>query len=275
MLMRKNRVGAVLIISVVMAIIRTSIIVLTMEKNNYETDTYYLPDQISVTIFTIASILFLAIFAIFAFIFGFRKTLEVDCTGNNVVASSCMLGFLFLGAVVIFVVNYLSDRNSIETVEIVKMAFALLSGIGFIVVGLKVCHKKTLAFLSLFPLGFSIFRLLGDFMKTGASPLASSGSYHIMGLVAVMLYFLSEGKALVGKTSAVLYHLYGYFSMFLLMVYSLPNLIIHCVGVFCFDYFSALSAVDVVIVIYIATKLAGVKVISEKKDALENIPLEA
>lgn len=119
--------------------------------------------------------------------------------------------------------------------------------------------------MALMPIILMIFRLLGDFLRTNATPLASSGGYHIMGLVAALIYFLCEGKSYALGGSAAVYLCAGYFSILLLLVYALPNVILHCFGVFSFDYYAGYSAVDLCISIYIWARMLNVKFDSDKE----------
>jgi hypothetical protein len=55
-------VSLVAVVSFAMAVIRTVIIQYDMEKNGIENETYYLPDNVEVSVFTVASVLFAALF---------------------------------------------------------------------------------------------------------------------------------------------------------------------------------------------------------------------
>ena len=111
------------------------------------------------------------------------------------------------------------------------------------------------------PIAFSAMRLVETFLESNAAPLASSGDYRIIGLASVLVYFLYEGKSYVTKNTAVIYYLSGYFSVFFLLVYSVPNLVLHCFGAFPFDSGAAYSVADLGICAYACSRMFRAKLI--------------
>ena len=69
--------------------------------------------------------------------------------------------------------------------------------------------------------------------------------------------------------SASLFFGFGFVSIFLLLVYALPNVVLHCMGfgVFKFGFASALSVADLVAAFYVAAKLSSAKLVPLKKSA--------
>ncbi len=272
---RKKYIWVLVIISVALAAIRTVTVTYLMEKNIYEAKTYYLADHWTVDVFTGIVIASLVFFIGLAIKIGKGTRFEFDFKNSSVSGASCMLAFITLGAVFIYVYSFFGNSFvKPKNIGILIGFFAVLSGISFLIYALKVCSNKVFATLGLFPIMFVAFRLLGDFIRTSATPMASSGGYHIAGLVFALLYLYCEGKAFVNGGSAALYLAFGYCAVILLSIYSVPNLILHCFGAFTFDYYAAYSAVDLVMAGYIASRMSSVMIVTPKKDLarmLENI----
>ncbi len=259
---KKKQVGLILGVGLILSAFRTALIAYTMEKNNVECDTYYLPEgNVWVTVFSVASVLF-ALFAAVLALRSKKSAVVLDHKGSAGPAS-LILGFLLAGASIIYAVS--SDAAKTAGGGMMKLVIlsAALSAVAFIVLGFRSNSPETsksfLAVLTVFPIAFSALRLLADFIQTSATPLASSGAYHILGLASVLLYFLSEGKSYVSDSNTKTYFLYGYLSVFLLLVYAVPNFILHCFGVFMFDYSAAFSAVDIGIAIYVSARMMTAK----------------
>lgn len=263
MSLQSLRVVIVAIASFIMATLRTVIVTVRMEKNAMENETYYLPDTPDTYVFAVISIILMLLFGVFAFTLGKKKSVDVDDSYGSVPTGALILAFSLIFAAFFFTMNiFTSDTVSSSVVEIIAFVFTLLSMVKFIYNGLLYKFKLSLAFqsfLAMMPIFLTVFRLLGDFISKSAAPFASSGGYHIIGLVAVMLFFLLEGRSYVSPTMAFLYCFFGYTAVFFLVVYAVPDLILHCFGTFRFDYHTAYSVVDIATATYIATRLSSAK----------------
>ncbi len=258
----KKQTGLVFGIGLILSALRTVLISYTMEKNSVESDTYYLPDgNFAVIAFAVVAVLF-ALFIAFMALASGKRIVVLDHKGG-VGPASVILGFLLFGTAIIYLVSAAREKADGGLMINLVMSFAVLSSVAFLILGFRSnsaeTSKNTLALLTVFPIVFSAFRLLSDFISASATPLASSGAYHILGLSAALLYFLCEGKSYVSDCFSRVYLLFGYLSIFCLLVYAVPNLILHCFGVFVFDYSSAFSAVDIGIAIYISTRIISAK----------------
>lgn len=258
-----KRVTAVVFISLIMSVLRTIIITYGMEQSRSESDTYYLPNNLEVISYNILSIIFIALFIYTAIAFGKKKTVTLERDSGAVPAASLVLAFSFIGAAAVYSASIIINVEFKTTVlGILILATTVLSAAKFLISGLNYGKKDSSnnmdALAAMAPIFLSVFRLLGDFIRTSSAPLASSGAYHIIGLAAVLLYFLSEGKSYVSKTAASTYCIYGYVAIFFLLTYSLPNVVLHCF-MFEFDYYAAYSVVDIGIVVYIASRLSSAK----------------
>lgn len=260
---QKLRVVAVIVISLIMASLRTVIVTFNMEKNQINNDTYYLPDNVEVTAFTAVSIMFLLVFLFSGISLGRKKTVHLERTHGAMPAASLILSSSLFGAVLLYAASLLGNNTELSLIKLILFALAALSAVKFLVSGLRYNKKQSEnihAFAALAPILFSAVRILSDFISTSSAPLASSGAYHIVGLVAVLLYFLCEGKSYIAQTSAALFNSFGYSAVFFLLVYSVPNLYMHCFGSFSFDCDAAFSVVDLGLVVYIAARLSSAQI---------------
>lgn len=256
---QKKHVGLALGIGLILAAVRSMIVYNLMEVNAYEKKTYYLPDCFSVNIFSTVCVALLLVFVLLAIKEGKGKGFVPENKCNAASPASCILAFMLLGAVVIYVFSLVEKDMDPTFLGMGILLFSVASAVWFLINGLRVVQNKTAAVMALMPVFLMIFRLLGDFLRTNATPLASSGGYHIMGLVAALIYFLCEGKNFAIGGSAAIYLCSGYLSIVLLLVYALPNVILHCFGVFSFDYYAGYSAVDFCIAIYIWARMINIK----------------
>lgn len=266
---QKIRVGTVVIISLIMAALRTFIVACYMEKTAIASDTYYLSDNSIVLAFTTVSILFSLVFIYLGFASGRGKTVHLERSHGAVPASALILAFALFGATLFYAVSLIRKPEEFNIFEFAVLSAALLSAIKFVISGLnynkKLKNENAHAAAALVPILLSALRILTDFINTSSAPTASSGAYHIVGLVAVLLYFLSEGKSYVIETSAAAFNSFGFVSIFYLLVYSLPHLVLHCFGTFSFDISAAFSVVDLGLVVYIAARLSSSKIEPKKQ----------
>lgn len=267
---QKKHVFAVLSASIIMAALRTVIFSFFMEKNDIETNAYYLPDNFAVIGFAVLTAVFLAVFAISALRIGRKKTFLLEHSPASVSIGSIILAFTLIGEAVIYAYSLAFGIGSVKFIGIVIIVLTVLCAVSFFLnVRISLTKKrseKRLAALALLPIMLSAFRLLGDFIRTNTMPLASSGAYHLLGLIAVLLYFLCEGKSYVSSVSAATGYFFGFSAIFLLMIYAVPNITSFCFGNFVFNYYAGFSIVDLAIAVYICCRLSNT-VISEKKTA--------
>ncbi len=286
---RKRNLYITLGVSVVMAVLRSLLVSANLEKNSEMSDLYYLPENFAVVAFAVVSFALVALFLVVAIIFGRKSHICFDDSASSPSVGSLDAAFALLAAVAVYFCTFgigkkppigangmpprgPMNEKEISVLEIFVIAFAVGSALKFLLIGIKGYRTeqltpKSIAVFNLFPIFFSAFRLLNDFIASSSTPNASSGKYHIVSLVAVLLFFLTEGKSYVSKTKCMLADFYGYSAIFLLLVYALPNLMLSCFGIFEFDVDAAFSIVDIAFAVYIVTKLCASKEIDIKEAA--------
>lgn len=250
-----------------MACLRTVVVFTNMEKNQLADGNYYLYENTEVTFFGIASVILVAIICALGLMFGKNRVLGFE-NSISVQASSLALAFSLLGASCVYFgeLAFADKYVAVGVLDILVPVFSIASAVVFFICAVKGGFKnnKNLgAILGLFPIIYSVLRLLNDFINNNASPMASSGGYNIVALIAVLLYFLNDGKSHFKKVGAGLGYLFGFMAIYFLLVYSLPDLVLHGFGCLTFDYHAAFSVVDICIAIYIATRLCSARDKSE------------
>ncbi len=282
---RKQTVLFVAAVSFVMAILRTFIVSVNLEKNSDSADIYYLPDNFVVLFFSIASVVLVLAFFVSAFK-NRNHPIKFDDMQTASSIGSLLAAFLTFGTVIayfftysdeksapIFTANGAPNRNVTNIqdntiIETLVVAFAVACALKFLISGLK-NHKdnklgdKAVAVLTLFPIFFSALRLLDDFIQTSAIPFASSNGYHMVSLVAVLLFFLVEGKSYVFDSKSLLPEFFGYTAIFTLLVFAIPDVVLHSFGTFAFDSNTAFALTDIGFAIYITLRLHSAKAVTE------------
>ncbi len=265
MLLQKKRTLAVVLITIVMAILRAVVVYYNMEKNSYENDTYYLPDNLTVNVFNALAIASVVLFIAFALSLLFTKKTNVYHDLSASPAGMLVLAFSMFFAVAVIAKRYFmtTEETVYSPIAIACVGLALVCGLIFLVLGLKsqktMPSNATLSLLMLFPTALSALRLVESFIETNAAPLASSGDYRILGLASLLIFFLYDGKSYIHPKTAVMFYLSAFLSVFFLLVYSVPNLALHCFGTFSFDERAAYSVVDIGICVYICSRMFNAK----------------
>lgn len=262
--MQNKHVGTLLIISVIMALFRTTVIIFNMETDL--NDSYYLRNNHQTVTFAVGAVICIALLTVLAIYSGKGKRVVLKNESNLMFVSSCMLSFMIVGVAVIYGVSYFMNALANQSgLDIMCVVFAVISAFAIILSRLRSFSAEINSVLALAPLLWTVLRLINDFMKSNTSPLSASGAYHILSLVFLVLYFMCRGKAFLSKGSGALYLLFGYCAVFFLSVYALPNLVMHCLGFFVFDYEASLSAVDIVIAAYVVSGIASSNLIKAEE----------
>lgn len=246
-------------LSLILSAGRTLLITNTMEMNTAGSDTYFMPDgHWAVNLFTLTAVLVCcyAVFSAVAYGKGKHALYEVKELAG---ISALLLGVLLVGAALVYVFSTPAQKAAGGNMQNIIVFLSVCSAVVFLIIGLKSnlqsLKKSTVAGIMLIPVVLYALRVLNAFMLSSATPMASSGGYHILGLCAAMIYFICEGKSYIMNGSAVFCYLFGYLTVILLMLYSLPDVLLSCFGVFSFDYFSAFSVVDLCVALYITLRL--------------------
>ena len=78
---------------------------------------------------------------------------------------------------------------------------------------------------AMMPVLYCAFRILCDFIATGTMPLANGGGYHILSMIAAMLFLLCEAKIVSKRGKTLSYLLFGQIAIVLSVAYNIPFLV--------------------------------------------------
>ena len=257
-----------LVSSILLAVIRTAIIINNMEKTSVDENAYYLPATDGVIAFGVMAFVFCAAMVVISFFIGRKKICTVDLKSSASASTSLIYAFTLVFLFAVYVYFIASQRHEYTGMECAVSALALLSALYFLLSGVLACRKtdcsaEKLALPALLPVFYCAIRLLNDFLKKNSAPMESSGAYHILSLAAVMLFFFVEGRSLIKPTPLSVYLICGVSSLVLLIIYALPDLIVHGSGLLEFDYYTFASIADLCVAGYICSRMITCKALTK------------
>lgn len=240
-----------------------------------ENANYYLLDNAQTKYYSVLTMIAVIVFFVIALFLGRRMKNEIVFGESSIIFTSSLSGFLLLGCVSYYFLYFDEDSAKISALEICIIITAVLSTVYFIANASKKADSsnKIIAWFSLAPIAFFALRLLNDFIRQSTSPDASSTPYLLLSIIAFLLFFLTEGKFLSGSGNIKLYIFFGFVSILLSLIYSLPVLALTSFWVLPSDYTLLFSAVDLTIALYISAKLCNLKCMNcedTELHALEN-----
>lgn len=266
---------AVFIAALVLAAVRTYIVVNMLELTVYEVNEYYLPDGLITRLFAVTVVICCLAFALLSLLTMRKKTAETAEKSQFVSFFTVIAALVVLGTVINSFTTAISDTAKLfSNIGVGQTLKLLVKDYGLIVLicGLacSICmfimarhmrkdppNRNALAGHNLALIVFSGVRLLFAFIVHRSTPSVSSGAYNILALAATLLFFVCDGKAFIKKGSAALYTCFGYIAVILTLVYSVPDLWIHLFGPLSFDVEASGALVSIIFALLIVTKLAA------------------
>ncbi len=120
-----------------------------------------------------------------------------------------------------------------RVISFLMKVFAVLTAVYFLIASSSTSlpRKRSLhLLLAMTPIFFCGMRILNTFIINRTLPLANGGGYRILGMIFMMLFFVNEGKLLIGCRNASAYLVTGYLSALFCAVYDLPLLLYQIQG---------------------------------------------
>lgn len=151
-----------------------------------------------------------------------------------------------------------SSMDANFAVSFLAKVFAILSAVCFVITSATAAleKKKTLhLILTLPPIFYCAMRVLNTFINSSTLPVAVTGGYRVIGLIAAMLFFLNEGKLLLGVKNPTAYLITGYTAAILAAAYDIP-LLVYDIRNGGFSSDAAYSLLSLGLVAYILTRIA-------------------
>ena len=155
-----------------------------------------------------------------------------------------------------FVSTPIMDANF--AVSFLAKVSAVASAVSFVITSATHAleKKKTLhLLLTLPPIFYCAMRVLNTFINSSTLPLAVTGGYRVLGLIAAMLFFLNEGKLLLGMKTSTAYQFTGFTAAIFCAAYDLP-ILVQGIREGGFGPNAAYSLLTIGLVAYILTRIA-------------------
>ncbi len=258
----------VLAVSLLVSIIRIGVV----EKNiEISADGGYYIDRNSETIgFVVFSACFALAFIALAFIIGKKANKFIDMENSPIIFSSALCGFMLMSTGLYYSYSYLTTDN-MNSGKFAISLMMILASVMFLYLALSKSgvNKNIIPFMRLIPALYAIVRLLVDFVEQNSLPENSAVAFHIISLVLFMLFMVYEGKTSFGTAAMRSYLGVGYLCIFTMLLYSVPNLYITIRNPQ-MDKYILFSAVDIVLSLYVFTRVYSVTR-SEKEKTAENL----
>lgn len=143
-------------------------------------------------------------------------------------------------------------------VSFLAKLFGVTSAVSFVIASAAPAleKKKTLhLMLSISPIVYCAMRVLNTFINSSTLPVAVTGGYRVIGLIAAMLFFLNEGKLLLGVKTSTAYQFTGYTAAIFCAAYDVP-LLVYGLRNGGFDMSTAYTLLTIGLVAYILTRIA-------------------
>lgn len=145
----------------------------------------------------------------------------------SVTFGAAAAAFLLLTAVAVSLFLEPDPLENRVIAALVKV-FAVLTAVYFLIASSSTSLPKKRSLhllLAMAPIFFCGMRILDTFILNRMLPLANGGGYRILGMIFMMLFFVHEGKLLVGSRNASAYLVTGYLSALFCAAYDLPLLL--------------------------------------------------
>ena len=150
----------------------------------------------------------------------------------SVTFGAAAAAFLLLTATAVSLFLPPDPTENLFIAALVKV-FAALTAVYFLIASSSTSlpRKRSLhLLLAMAPIFFCGMRILNTFIINRTLPLANGGGYRILGMIFMMLFFVQEGKLLVGCRNASAYLVTGYLSALFCAAYDLPLLLYQIQG---------------------------------------------
>lgn len=267
-------ISASLLISLALAVIRVIIIKNHIEVESLEnTDgLYYLEGTNAPTVFAVICAVFAVLFFAGSVIFAGKITGGFALDRSFVVFPSALTGMMLFTLVIYYLYRIVFEKQNYNYGFIIIILLTVLSAVYFMMISSRRTrekHAKILPVFSMVPVLLTAVRLLYDFVDRSLTVTASSYSYHLLGLAALMLFLCCEGRYTVGYRRKRIYVALGLITNMLMLVYCVPALFLALFWPLNFTDITVYCMADLVLTIYIYCRMFAVEKIEEVPAASE------
>ncbi len=248
------------VVSIALSVFRVFVIENSVEKPGFISEnTYY---KLENTPYTKLFLMLCVVCGFAALIFGIfsRKTnFWENKHSNGFVFVSSLTGFCMVGCSGFFVYRIALNNETFNKLDLLSIILMLMTGAYFVMEAVGFISKEVRPFCYVGVVVFSIVRLMANFIELHDSQHVSSNEYHLVGLVALLLFFTSNARGNIDGKPSLAYPFFGLLSMVLLWVYSLPEIYVLLYEPYYVDRTFIFCIIDAALGMYVCAKLLSVK----------------
>ena len=151
---------------------------------------------------------------------------QIPKVGDLTVFASCISAFLIAADIIILVMNIVTKKASADAIGILTIVFGLGSVLYFLA-NVKSGDRSPAAMTiaSFFPTAFMATDLINTYFDTSLLTTSPGKTMHELALLAGMVYFLSESRFQLGRTSAALFYASAPVAVVMLLTATIPELL--------------------------------------------------
>ncbi len=263
---------AVLGVSLALSVVRVFVLLKNIELNADYPEKHYLIDKTPSTVaFCVVAFAVLVLIAVWSFAgksSGFvlfdplaqNRALDLRSPSGISVFVSALSGFLMFSSAVFFVFEVKSKDIIIMSLLMIAASLSFLCG-AFVSKDKPASGKSV--WLRLLTVVFSVCWLMVDFIEQNKYFLTSSSAFHIMALVFLTLFFVTEAQNAAGKLRVKAISFFGLSAAFLLIIDALPALLLSCFWMLLLDELVLMCAIELVLALYCICRVGSVKADSQ------------
>lgn len=249
---------SVALASFLLAVIRIIVLKENIEPAGDAKGFYYILNNTETVVYLVFTCCFALAFTCVAFIIGKKANSFIPFDSSPVVFSSSLCGFMFLATGLYYSYQFFTDHSVSGSRFAIALSMVFASAMFLDLALLKEGKKrKSITYLRFIVCGYSILRLVLDFIEQNRHPANSAVSFHILSLIAFMLFIVYEGKLEFSPGSMRAYLISGYLCVLFMLVYAIPNLVITLMDI-TIDPYILFSAVDISIAFFVLTRTFSV-----------------
>ncbi len=221
---------AVALSSLLLSVMRVIVLKNNIEINETETAgqsvVYYIARNSETVVFLVFTCCFFVAFAALAFVLGKKANSFISFDSSPAVFASSLCGFMFLSTGLYYSYQYVTGNGELSKF-VISLAMVASSAM-FLNMALQKEGKqrKSVLYLRFVVCGYAILRLILEFIEQNRRPTNSASAFHIISLIAFMLFIVYDSKTEFSQASMRPYLASGYSCILFMLIYAIPNLAI-------------------------------------------------
>lgn len=234
--------------------------VITIEKSiefpgfTGENSNYKLEDTVYTKLFLILFVLG-GVVSFLIGLFAYEIKYSRSKRSNVFVFVSSLAGFCMVGCAGFFIYRSTLVDIQMTRVGYISIILMLITGAYFAMDAIGFVGETSRPIFSMIAIGFGIARLMYEFIRLHDFQYYSSNEYHLISLIALLIFFCNDAKHVVYGKVGVIYKSIGLFASLSLLIYSLPEIYLSLFEPYYVDSNFIFCIVDVSLAFYVLAKL--------------------